>query len=97
MCQYVCILAHKKQHTNCLTTNQGNLFVQTLAFKTDASQPGIEPETNCTAGEHSVQTAIRTGSVTAIRNLSLNYYTTCDVLLEGGPGLDSIPLCWPPV
>jgi hypothetical protein len=46
---------------------QGNLPI-------NASQSGIEPGTSCTAGEHSMQRAIRTALLTAIRNLGLYYY-----------------------
>jgi hypothetical protein len=38
--------------------------------------PGIEPGTSCTAGEHSMQRAIRTALMTAIRNLYLYYYSS---------------------
>jgi hypothetical protein len=46
-----------------------------------ASRPGIEPGTSYTAGEHSMQRAIRTALLTAIRNLGLYYYSK--ILLVG--------------
>ncbi len=98
MGQFVYILAHKNT-IQIDSFSRCHLLVHPLhrASETDASQPGIEPGTFCTAGEHSMQTAICTGSLTAIRNLSLYYYNTCYVLVEEGPDLDSIPPCWPPM
>jgi hypothetical protein len=52
----------------------GHLHPLHRASETDASQLGIEPGTSCTAGEHSMQRAIRMKLLTTIRNLSLNYY-----------------------
>jgi hypothetical protein len=45
------------------------------ASETDTSQQVIEPGTSCTAGEHSMQRAIWTALLAAIRNLCLYYYT----------------------
>jgi hypothetical protein len=42
----------------------------------NASQSEIEPGTSCTAVEHSMQRAIRTAVLTAIRNLALYYYSS---------------------
>jgi hypothetical protein len=53
---------------------------QRSAHAINASQSGIEPGTSCTAGEHSMQRAIRTALLTAIQNLGLYYY---NFLLKG--------------
>jgi hypothetical protein len=39
------------------------------AYATRASQPGIEPGTSCTAGEHSMKRTIQTAYLLAIRDL----------------------------
>jgi hypothetical protein len=54
--------------------DQGHLHPLHRASETKAFQSGIEPGTSCTAGEHSMQRAIRTALLTAIRNLGLYYY-----------------------
>jgi hypothetical protein len=41
-----------------------------------ASQSGLEPGTSCTAGEQSMQRAIRTALLITIWNLSLYYFRT---------------------
>jgi hypothetical protein len=54
--------------------DQGHLHPLQRASETDGSQSGIKPGTTCTAGEDSMQRAIRTAILTAIGNLGLNYY-----------------------
>jgi hypothetical protein len=50
--------------------DQGHLHPLHRASNTEASQSGIEPGTSCTAGEHSIQRAIRT---TLLTDLGLYY------------------------
>jgi hypothetical protein len=52
------------------------------ASETEASQSGIEPGTSCTAGEHSMQRAIRMALLTAIRNLGLYYYNSPPIAMS---------------
>ncbi len=56
--------------------DQGHLHPLHRASETEAFQLGIKPGTSCTAGEHSMQRAIRSVLLTAIRNLSLYYYSS---------------------
>ncbi len=73
-------------HKPCATRSrvqglvQGHLHPLHRASKTEASQSGIEPRSSCTAGEHSMQRAIRTALLTAIRNLGLYYYKSKTIL-----------------
>jgi hypothetical protein len=54
--------------------DQGLLHSLHRASEIDVSQSGIKPRTSCTAGEHSMQRAIRTALLSTIRNLTLYYY-----------------------
>jgi hypothetical protein len=78
-----CCVRTSEPHENCITSgsplcrvDQGHLHPLHRASETEASQSRIEPGTSCTAGEHSMQRAIRMALLTAIRNLGLYYYNT---------------------
>jgi hypothetical protein len=57
-----------------LWLEQGHLHPLHRESETYASESGTEPGTSCTAGEHSVQRAIRTALLSTFRNLSLYHY-----------------------
>jgi hypothetical protein len=54
--------------------DQGHLHPLHRASETKVSQLGIEPGTSCTAGEHTMQRAIRMSLLTVIGDLGLYYY-----------------------
>ncbi len=80
---YVCTTIFVKIRQNFLFSilnitlqglDQDHLHPLHRASETEESQQGTEPGTYCTAGEHSMQRAIRTALLTTIRILGLYYY-----------------------
>ncbi len=59
------------------------------ASENDEPHRGIESGTSCTAGEHSMQRAIRTAYLVAIRDLSLCCYTSKVKIKHAAPSLSS--------